>query len=182
MTSTWLPALIGAGSALAGSFGTSFFHVRQAREERLWSRRAETYVDLLRYQGAGVTAGYRGARTAKEWAVVDDLTAKASAFGSERVRELWQQSAASSLRLNDYVEENWPEWSAVEGTEEARVEAKMGIDESLQRLVQAKDEAARLLTEKIRAELHVDSYVKRSTFASKLTRMRWTRRNGQRTA
>jgi hypothetical protein len=74
------------------------------QDERLWSRRADTYVALLQYQGSGMLKGYRGAAGADEWAIRDELTAKAAAFASDAVRELWQQSAKASVMRQHYVD------------------------------------------------------------------------------
>ena len=137
--------------ALAGSLATLFLQGQQqrvmARDERLWSRRAETYVVLLQYPGGGMVEGHRGARTAKEWAVRDELTAKAAAFASDVVRELWQQSASASLNLSDYVSEEWPEWSAAAGDEQHRIEDEMEKNQMFRRLRQASADAGRRLAE-----------------------------------
>ncbi|MGP3974417.1 hypothetical protein ACTWQF_10495 [Streptomyces sp. 8N114] len=40
--------LLGGALAIAGGVVTSILQRRQAREERMWNRRAELYVDLIR--------------------------------------------------------------------------------------------------------------------------------------
>ena len=64
---------------------------------------------MLRYQGLGMVEWYQGPRGADEWAVRDELAAKVSAFATDKVRELWQQSALAALKLDGYCQENWQE-------------------------------------------------------------------------
>jgi len=49
---------------LAAAFSTLWLQARHqrdmAQDERLWSRRAETYLALLQYQGMGVIEGIEG--------------------------------------------------------------------------------------------------------------------------
>lgn len=160
MTTELLVGVLSGLFALAGSLTTLFLQGRQqramSREERLWNRRAETYVALLQYQGGGMVEGYRGARTAKEWAVRDELTAKTAAFASDVVRELWQQSASASLNLSDHVSEEWPEWSAAAGDEQDEIENEMEKDQTFCMLRQASADAGGRLAEQIRAEMDPD--------------------------
>jgi hypothetical protein len=160
VTTELLVGVLSGLFALAGSLTTLFLQGRQqramARDERLWSRRAETYVALLQYQGGGMVEGYRGARTAKEWAVRDELAAKAAAFASDVVRELWQQSASASLNLSDHVSEEWPEWGVAPGDEQDEIEDEMEEDQAFCRLRQASADAGGRLAEQIRAEMDTD--------------------------
>jgi hypothetical protein len=143
--------------ALAGSLITYLVQGRQqralAQDERLWSRQAETYVAMLQYQGSGMIEGYHGAATAKEWAVRDELTAKAAAFASDEVRKLWQESALASYALNEYVSEEWPQWNG--GAEGFAIEDDMEKDPEFRRFRQASTEAGKQLAEQIRTELDI---------------------------
>ena len=124
-----------------------------ARDERMWSRRAETYVTLLQYQGSGMAEGYVTAATAREWAVMDELTAKAAAFASDEVRNLWQQSALASLALGEYVGEQWPQLTA--GADWMATEDAAEMDPQFRSFRQASTHASKQLAEQIRAELDV---------------------------
>jgi hypothetical protein len=155
-----LTSLLTGLFTLAAGLSTLFLQGRQqrvaAQDERLWTRRAETYVALLQYQGLGVVEGYNGARSAQEWAVVGELTAKASAFASEEVHELWQQSARANLALDAYVEEEHPDFLVAVGEERLRIEEKMEEeDPEFRRVRQVSDDAGKQLAERIRAELDV---------------------------
>jgi hypothetical protein len=160
MTPQLLAVVLGGLLALTGSLVALLVQGRQqralAQDERLWTRRAETYVAVLQYQGGGMVEGYQGPRTPSEWAICDELTAKVAAFATDAVRELWQQSALASLNLSEYVEEDWPQWSAAEGHEQQKLEDEMEKDETFHRLRQASDDAGRMLAQQIRAELSTD--------------------------
>jgi hypothetical protein len=160
MTAQLQAVMLGGLLALTGSLLVLLVQGRQqralAQDERLWTRRAETYVAVLQYQGGGMVEGYRGARTASEWAIRDELTAKVAAYATDAVRKLWQQSALASLNLNEYVEEDWPQWNAAEGYERQELEDVMEKDETFRRFRQASADAGRRLGEQIRAELNTD--------------------------
>src|SRR5262249_50739887 len=149
MTAQLLAAMLGGLLALAGSLVVLLVQGRQqralAQDERLWTRRAETYVVVLQYQGSAMVEGYRGAGSAGEWAIRDELTAKVAAFATDAVRELWQQSALASLNLNEYVEEDWPQWTAAEGHERYELEDEMEKDETFRRFRQASKDAGQRL-------------------------------------
>jgi hypothetical protein len=142
---------------LSAAMTTLFLQGRHQREmvqdERLWSRRAETYVALLQYQGMGMIEGYQGSATAREFAMRDELTAKAAAFASDALRNQWQQSALASLALEEHVSEGWPEWSAAKGAQQLDVEQEMEEDLEFRNLRQAVVDARTRLTAQIRAEL-----------------------------
>jgi len=104
--------------------------------------------------------GYRGAATAAEWHVRDELTAKARAFASDEVWSLWQQSAQSYSALGEYVHEEWPEWDG--GEESLAVEETMEADHEFRRLRQAHADAAKRLAEQVRDELDIQGRKKRS--------------------
>ena len=59
-----LASLLTGLFTLAAGLSTLFLQGRQqrvaAQDERLWTRRAETYVALLQYQGLGVVGIQRG--------------------------------------------------------------------------------------------------------------------------
>ena len=160
MTAVVVASVLTGLFTLAASLGTLFLQGRQqrgmAQDERLWTRQAETYVALLQYQGSGMVEGYRGPRSAQEWAVVGELTAKAAAFASDVVRELWQQSAQANLALEAYVEEEWPECLIAGGEERLRIEGEMDEkDPEFRRVRQVSDDAEKQLAEQIRVELDV---------------------------
>jgi hypothetical protein len=160
MTAVVVASVLTGLFTLAASLGTLFLQGRQqrgmAQDERLWTRQAETYVALLQYQGSGMVEGYRGPRSAQEWAVVDELTAKAAAFASDVVRELWQQTARANLALDGYVEEERPDYGVARGEESLRIEGEMEEeDPEFRRLRQACAEAEKQLAEQIRVELEI---------------------------
>lgn len=162
MTAQLLAVILGGLLALAGSLIALLVQGRQQRmlaeDARLWIHRAETYLAVLQYQGPGLVEGYRGPRTASEWAIGDELTAKVAAFATDAVRHLWQQSALASMDLSEYVSEDWPEWSGADGYERQQVEADMEKNDTFRKLRQASSEAARRLTKQVRAELNTDHH------------------------
>ncbi|MBQ1159453.1 hypothetical protein KBZ21_15220 [Streptomyces sp. A73] len=148
--------LLGGALALAGGVATSLLERRRAREERIWNRRAELYVDLIRYQGGGMVEGYRGPRGREEWAVAGQLSARAAAFASDAVQKLWQDSARASRALSDYVAEDWPQWNVAqygEWEDVEDVEAQMEQSATFQEFSRASQEAAQRLIQRIREEL-----------------------------
>jgi len=157
MTAQLLAVILGGLLALVGSLSAMLIQGRQqralAQDERLWTRRAETYVAVLQYQGSVMLEDYRGAGPTSEWAIRNELTAKVAAFATDAVRELWQQSALASLNLNEYVEEDWPQWMAADGAERHELEDEMEKDETYRRFRQASVDAGRRLAEQVRAEL-----------------------------
>jgi hypothetical protein len=157
MTAVVLASVLTGLFTLTASLGALFLQGRQqrvaAQDERLWSRRADTYVALLQYQRSGMIEGYRGAASAQEWAIRDELTAKAAAFASDVVRELWQRSAWAFHEWELYVEDTWPGWSSAD--EDAAVQVEIEEDPEFRRLRQASDEAKKQLAEQIRVELEV---------------------------
>ncbi len=75
-----------------------------------------------------------------------ELTAKASAFASEEVHELWQQSARANLTLDAYVEEEHPDCLVAVGEERLRIEEKMEEeDPEFRRVRQVSDDAGKQL-------------------------------------
>jgi hypothetical protein len=131
-----------------------------AQDERMWSRRAETYVAMLQYQGSGMVEGYIETASEREWAVRDELTAKAAAFASDEVRDLWQQSALAKRALQEYADENWAELTVV-GAGVLALEDAAEKDPELRRLDQASAWASRQLAVQIRAELDVARHGRR---------------------
>jgi hypothetical protein len=145
---------------LAGVVATYLLQGRQqralAQDERMWNRRAETYVSLIQYQGSGMAEGDRETATAQEWAVREELTAKAKAFASDEVWDLWQKSARANLALQRYVDEELPELTVGSGW--LAIEDKAEEDPELRRLLQASAQAGRQLAARIRAELDVERH------------------------
>lgn len=143
---------------LAAALGTQVLQGRQARDsaqdERLWNRRAETYVAMLEFRGSGMLEGYRGGFTAQELAVRDSLTAQAAAFASDEVRARWQASALAHARLQSYLEENWPE-AVASGYERPGLEDEMENDSEFRQLRDERSSAEKELGEQIRSELSV---------------------------
>jgi hypothetical protein len=141
--------------ALAGVVVTLIVQGHQqrglAQDERTWNHRAETYVAMLQYQGSGMAPGYIESATAREWAVRDELTAKAAAFASDEVRDLWQQSALAHLALEEYVGEMWPQLTA--SAERTASDDAVEEDPKFRRFHQASTRASEQLTEQIRTEL-----------------------------
>ncbi len=160
MTAQLLTGLLTGLFALAGSVIVLVVQGRQqrsmARDERLWTRRAETYVAVLRFQGGGMVEWYQGPRGAEEWAARDELTAKVAAFATDKVRKLWQQSALAALQLDDYCQEEWPEACTLAASEDVELAARMEKDDTFRRLRQARDDTRPRLVEQVRSELDVD--------------------------
>jgi hypothetical protein len=129
-------------------------------DEHMWSRQADTYVAMLQYQGSGMVEGYIETATDREWAVRDELMAKAAAFASDEVGDLWQQSAMANLTLQEYVDENWPELTVV-GAGVLAIEDATEKDPELRRLRQASAQASKQLAVQIRAELDVARHGRR---------------------
>jgi hypothetical protein len=153
-------SIIAGVFALAGVAVTLLVQGRQqrqrAQDERLWNRRADAYVAMLRYQGRGMVEGYRGAAPAEDWNVRDELAAKAAAFASQKVWDLWQQSAESNRELQEYVDEAWTQWHGVAGGPHAlELEEEMEADPDFRHARQARADAARRLASQIRVELDV---------------------------
>lgn len=144
--------------ALAAALGTLLIQQRHqramAREERLWSRRAETYVDVLQHHDSAPAAGYRAPGNARELAIRGDLTARVAAFASAAVRDLWQWSALAFADLREHVSEAWPEFMAAGGAASAEILEQMEKDPEFCRLRQAASDAAERLARQIRAELN----------------------------
>lgn len=149
---TMLSVILGGLIALVASVITLFIQGRQqrslARGERLGTRRADTYVALLHYQGSGMMEDYGGP--------YDELTARVAAFATDDVRDLWRKSVVASLNLSEYVSEEWPQWGGTEGYEQQEVEDEMGKDETFRRFRQASVDARRRLAEQIQTELDPD--------------------------
>lgn len=139
---------------LAGAYASNILQRSLGQDERMWSRRAETYVALLQYQGSGMVEGQIEAATAPEWAVRDELTAKARAFASNEVLDLWQKSALANLQVQGYAEENHPGTTSSPWSWAAEDDAAK--DPEMQRLRQASEQAAKQLAARIRTELDVD--------------------------
>jgi hypothetical protein len=163
LEATLLTAGLTGFFTLAGVVVTYLLQGRQqralAQDERMWSRRAETYVDMLQYQGSGMVEGYIESATDREWAVRDELTAKAAAFASDEVRDLWQQSALANLMLQSYVDEEWTELTGGAGV--LAIEDATEKEPELRRLRQASARASKQLAVQIRAELDVARHGRR---------------------
>lgn len=130
-----ISVLTGGGLALVGSALattlTARFQRRNSRDERLWAKRSQLYVDLL---------------DARESSA--QLNGRTQAFASERVRELKQAIYDASTDLNFYADE--------EGFNNYRPELgeeRPEPDEELSRLMRAHDEAEERLRVQIRQEL-----------------------------
>ena len=103
---------------------------------------------MLHYQGSSMVEGYVEATTDREWTVRDQLTAKAVAFASDEVRDLWQQSARANLALQSYVDEEWPELTVGAGV--LAIEDATEKDPGLRRLRQASAQVSKQLAVQIR--------------------------------
>jgi hypothetical protein len=108
----------------------------------------------LQFQGAGMVEGDIEAATQPEWNVRAELTAKASAFASAEVWDLWQRSARASLAFNEYVEDAWPQLTVASATTLEFDEAEAS-DPKFRTLHEAIEHAGRQLTKQIRVELDV---------------------------
>ena len=106
---------------------------------------------LLQYHQSGMVEGHIDTATAPEWAVRGELTAKAKAFASDRVLDLWQKSAQAYRRLDNYVGEEWPELTA--GPDWQEVEDATEKDPELRKLRQVSEQASKQLAARIRTEL-----------------------------
>ena len=149
----WVAARMVSTSTLAPENPASQADPRRLDDEHLRHLWAKTYIDMLQYQGGGMMEDPPEGATAQEWAVRGELTARAKAFASAEVWELWQKSALAHYAFSDYVSEEWPHWHV--GAYD--VEDEMEKDPEFQRLRQAMKEASKQLTERIRVELGVRS-------------------------
>lgn len=139
------------GGIAAGVIHGNVMLPAPAQDERLRSMQVDTYVAMLRYKGGGMLEDPPETATAEEWAVRGELMAKAEAFASGEVWELWQKSALAHYAFSDYVSEDWPQWHV--GAYD--VEAEMEKDPEFQRLRQVMKEASKQLRQRIQAELGV---------------------------
>jgi hypothetical protein len=160
MTAQLLTGLLTGVLAIAASVIVLVVQGRQqrsmAQDERLWTRRAETYVSVLRYQGLGMVEWYQGPRGADEWANREELAAKVAAFATDKVAKLWQRSAEAALQLDSYCQEEWPEACTLGASEDEELAARMEKDDTFRRLRQARDDARQRLAEQVRTELDPD--------------------------
>jgi hypothetical protein len=152
MVTALLAGFFGVFATVVGAFITQHLQRTAAQDERIWDRRAETYVLLLQHHGSGMVDEDVESATAQEWAVRDELTARAKAFASDEVLSLWQESARANRRLDYYAGENWTELT-VAGADWQAVEDASEKDPELRRLRQASEQASKRLAARVRAEL-----------------------------
>jgi hypothetical protein len=80
----WVAARMASTSPLAPKNPAIQADPRRLDDEHLRHLRAKTYIDMLQYQGGGMMEDPPDAATAQEWAVRDELTARAKLFASGR--------------------------------------------------------------------------------------------------
>ncbi|MGW5932463.1 hypothetical protein ACWF2L_40500 [Streptomyces anulatus] len=107
---------MGAAAAVAGGTVTAVLQAklqqRATREQYLWSKQAEVYLDVLRH-GSGQIAhmdddqadGQYGWTPGME-ELRQDLTARVQLFGSAEVEALWRSVSQANQQLDFYVREN----------------------------------------------------------------------------
>jgi hypothetical protein len=161
MVTALLAGFFGVFATVVGAFVTQRWQRTAAQEERIWNRQAETYVLLLQHHGSGMVDENIEYATAREWAIRDELTARAKAFASDEVLSLWQESARANRRLDDYAGENWPELTVV-GADWQAIEDASEKDPELRRLRQVSEQASKRLAAKVRAELDASRHRGRS--------------------
>ncbi|MFE9989789.1 hypothetical protein ACFYRK_23350 [Streptomyces sp. NPDC005381] len=156
-----LGVLLGGGLTLAGSSGTAWLQARIQRKENraqeLWDRRSSLYLDLLTHLGGQVSfaadsdphlIGY-GPRTAENYQLRQQLSARVDLFASQETRELWKKSTEAALVLRA---------STIEGGHFEQHFDQLVIPETSpdlvhQDLIRADKDARKQLIEHLRAEL-----------------------------
>ncbi|MGW5296169.1 hypothetical protein [Streptomyces bacillaris] len=122
-----LAALVGGLLALGGSSLQAWHQRRQAHDERVWTRRADLYTDLL------------GKPDNRE------LKAKVQAFASDRVQQLYERYKSAYEERNFYAFEN--------GGTDGTGEFVPPDDDEMRRLDEVFSQRESELVDQVRAEL-----------------------------
>jgi hypothetical protein len=134
--------LLGGALALGGTWLQAGLQRRSVHAERLWTRRADLYVELLQTRPGAVS----------EWRLrAQELAARIDAFGSSDVLTLFEAALEAHEREFVYAADN----GLVNVLDEPHTHVEP--DEELARLMKATMEADARLRHKIRDELGTHS-------------------------
>ncbi|MFF4648237.1 hypothetical protein [Streptomyces sp. NPDC001389] len=167
MGDLWGVALGGA-IAVTGGAVTAILQARlqrrATREQYLWSKQAEVYLDVLRH-GSGQIAHMDDDEADEQygWApgmeeLRQDLTARVQLFGSTEVEALWRSVSQASQRLDFYVKENL----LVMRGDRAVVSPDAEGDAEYTRLRQKVSADRRSLVEQLRKELDANRHLRQA--------------------
>ncbi|GHD70078.1 hypothetical protein GCM10010317_076600 [Streptomyces mirabilis] len=167
MDQLWSVAFGGA-VALAGGAATTALQAwlqrRAAREDYLWNKRAELYLDVLRHGNGQIAhtddddVDEQYGWTPETEELRQDLTARVQLFGSPAVEERWRRASEAGRALDFYATENL----LVERGQYAQRRSDAGEDPVYVRRSNDAKEARRLLAEQLRLELRTDRHLKRA--------------------
>lgn len=165
MGDLWGVALGGAIALVGGSSTAglqSWLQRRGKREEYLWNKQAELYLDVLRQSGGRIAHlddeidelyGWRpGLEELRQ-----DLTARVQLFGSVEVEALWRSASQAGQRLDFYIQENLLEMQG----DMAVVSPNADSDAEYCRRRQEASDARRALVQQLRSELNTDRHLRR---------------------
>lgn len=160
-----LSVLLGAAIALVGGVVTTVLQARlqrgAARQEYLWNKCAELYLDLLRHSSAQIAhidddhVDEQYGWTPETEQLRLDLTARVQLFGSAAVEERWRQMSQAGQHLDYYARENLLE----ERGDHAQLRSDAYEDPEYVRLSTEVKKTRRLLVEKLRSELSTDRHL-----------------------
>lgn len=163
-----LSVLLGAAIALVGGVVTTVLQARlqrgAVREEYLWNKCAELYVDLLRHSSAQIAhidddhVDEQYGWTPEREQLRLDLTARVQLFGSAAVEERWRQVSHAGQYLDYYARENLLE----ERGDYAQLRSDAYEDPEYVRLSTEVKETRRLLVEQLRRELSTDRHLEQT--------------------
>lgn len=167
MNELWGVTLGGAIALAGGAVSTilqAWLQRRGAREQYLWNKRAELYLDVLRH-GNGQIAHmddddvddqYGWAPGTEE--LRQDLTARVQLFGSATVEERWRRASEAGRARDFYARENLLEMRG----DYAQLRSDAYEDPVYARLSNEVKKTRRLLAEQLRLELNTDRHLKRA--------------------
>lgn len=167
MNQLW-SVVVGGVVALTGGAVTAILQSRlqrgAAREDYMWSKRAELYLDIVR-QGSGRVAPIDADDVDEQYgwtpeteAMRQDLTARVQVFGSTSVEEGWRRASEARRFLDFYVQENLLEMRG----EYAQVRSGASNDAEYVRLTNEAHRTRNLLVALVRHELRTDRHLKQS--------------------
>ncbi|MFJ9567812.1 hypothetical protein ACIRQQ_48320 [Streptomyces fuscichromogenes] len=110
MNEVWAALIGGVIAAAAGLGGVAWqsrVQIRLAHADRMWGRRADLYVDILRHDdaellpGGGVPADVEPPHRPDLVELREALAARVDAFASSKVRDLWMDALRRDQDLID---------------------------------------------------------------------------------
>lgn len=158
--------IVGGIVATAGGGVTAVLQARlqrqAARDEYMWSKRAELYLDIVRQVSGRVApldahdVDDQYGWTPETDAIRRDLTARVQVFGSHNVEAAWGQLSEANRALDSYVEENL----LVSRGEYAQVRSDAMRDPEYVRLLGKTQEFRNIFVDLVRYELRTESHLK----------------------